>query len=78
MNTSAGLNPFLFSIAEAYVRNESDSLLDYCFVFPNKRSATFFIDYIEQVAREESRDSQFIPPATTTVSYTHLTLPTIA
>ena len=67
MNTSAGLNPFLFSIAEAYVRNESDSLLDYCFVFPNKRSATFFIDYIEQVAREESRDSQFIPPATTTI-----------
>ena len=34
--------PFLSQVAEVYSRNEVSSLSEYCFVFPNKRSATFF------------------------------------
>lgn len=36
------MEPFLYSIARAYVANEADRLVDYCFVFPNKRSGVFF------------------------------------
>lgn len=59
--------PFLYSIAEAYIEHESESLIDFCFVFPNKRSATFFIDYLERISRERMQERQFIPPCTTTV-----------
>lgn len=34
--------PFLSQVAEAYAANEATSLSEFCFVFPNKRSATFF------------------------------------
>lgn len=66
-NTAMRQTPFLYSVAEAYIENESDNLIDYCFVFPNKRSATFFIDYLEIISRERMRDRQFIPPCTATV-----------
>lgn len=38
--------PFLRQVAEAYVANEADRLDEICFVFPNKRSATFFMQYL--------------------------------
>lgn len=44
------MTPFLKQIAEAYVAGCSDELIDYCFVFPNKRSATFFSNYISQIS----------------------------
>ena len=40
--------PFLSQVAEVYSRNEASSLSEYCFVFPNKRSATFFSMEIEK------------------------------
>lgn len=36
------MKPFLYSIAEAYLLNDSENLSNYCFVFPNKRSEVFF------------------------------------
>lgn len=37
--------PFLQSIAKAYTSRYSD-LSDFCFLFPNKRSGTFFLKYL--------------------------------
>ncbi len=34
--------PFLSQVAQAYATHEAASLSEFCFVFPNKRSATFF------------------------------------
>lgn len=34
---------FLSSVAKAYITNDGNDLSDYCFVFPNKRSCTFFL-----------------------------------
>jgi hypothetical protein len=59
------MKPFLHSIAEAYLANEAQQLIDYCFVFPNKRSATFFIDYLSQLSR--SSGVKVVNPATTTI-----------
>lgn len=38
--------PFLKKIAEAYVREELDGLSGFCFVFPNRRSGSFFRKYL--------------------------------
>lgn len=40
--------PFLRQVASVYAANERENLLDYCFVFPNKRSATFFTHFMHQ------------------------------
>ncbi len=53
--------PFLKQVAEIYLANERDNLQDYCFVFPNKRSATFFSDFL----REAAGSTIISPPATT-------------
>ena len=42
------MTPFLRQVAEAYVKNEANRLNEFCFVFPNKRSATFFIRYLTE------------------------------
>lgn len=55
--------PFLRQVAETYVREERENLLDFCFVFPNKRSATFFSSFIDKAMGNTA-----IPPATTTIS----------
>ena len=55
--------PFLKQVARVYASNERDSLLDYCFVFPNKRSATFFSSFLD-----EELDSAALAPATMTIS----------
>lgn len=57
--------PFLENIARAYFENESDRLFEYCFVFPNKRSALYFTDYMSRIARENGRP--LLMPATTTI-----------
>ena len=55
--------PFLRQVAEIYASQEAGSLSDYCFVFPNKRSATFFSHFLA-----ESLDKPVLAPATTTIS----------
>lgn len=41
--------PFLKRVAAAYMRNEAESLSRMCFVFPNKRSAAFFNNYLQNM-----------------------------
>lgn len=41
---------FLQAVAETYYANERDNLDRYCFVFPNKRSATHFMQKLQDVA----------------------------
>lgn len=60
------MKPFLYSIAEAYIRNEPEAVAEYCFVFPNKRSGVFFHHAFARASRAAGRH---IPhPATTTIS----------
>ncbi len=40
------MDPILYQVAKAYLKNETDSLMDCCFVFPNKRSGIFFNKYL--------------------------------
>lgn len=44
------MKPFLKQIAEAYLTADSDRLMDYCFVFPNKRSGVFFRNYLVELS----------------------------
>lgn len=37
---------FLGEIAKVYVEREKDNISDYCFIFPNRRSGTFFRKYL--------------------------------
>lgn len=61
--------PFLYSIAEAYVKHEPEELVDYCFVFPNKRSCVFFHQAMSQVCKsEKNRQTGLLHPATITIS----------
>lgn len=63
------MKPFLYSIAEAYIRHESDSIGEMCFVFPNKRSATFFNHYLSAIVRKNATadSSPVIHPRTTSI-----------
>lgn len=55
--------PFLQQVAETYLTNEPGRLADLSFVFPNKRSATFFQWYLSKAASDV-----IIPPETITIS----------
>lgn len=55
--------PFLKSVAYAYKDNYTD-LSEVCFVFPNKRSGTFFTKYLTDV----SNGKAFVAPHITTIS----------
>lgn len=59
------MKPFLQSIAEAYFTHEKDALCRYCFVFPSRRSATFFTKYLSDIAAESGQPLML--PATQTV-----------
>ena len=61
----AMMKPFLLSIAEAYLTHEPERLIDFCFVFPNKRSATYFTDHIATLSR--GMGLKIVHPATTTI-----------
>ena len=41
------MTPFLQLVADIYASREFENLADYCFVFPNKRSATFFRHFLK-------------------------------
>lgn len=56
---------FLERIASAYLENEKNEMIDYCFVFPNKRSGAFFRYFIEN---NIEKGETFIAPAVTTIS----------
>lgn len=56
------MKPFLRQIAEAYMAQRRDSLIDTCFVFPNKRCSAFFTDYLAELS-----DGQMLLPAMTTI-----------
>lgn len=56
------MKPFLQSIAEAYAANESaEALSKMIFIFPNKRSATFFNHYLAGVAARKGPDGESRP-----------------
>lgn len=44
------MTPFLKQVAEAYTSKNASELIDYCFVFPNKRCSAFFRNYITEAA----------------------------
>lgn len=54
---------FLQAVAEVYYTNERDNLDRYCFVFPNKRSATHFMQKLQDVA-----EPPMVLPGCTTIS----------
>ena len=56
--------PFLRQVAKAYFENERDEMLDYCFVFPNKRSGVFFHHFLT----EEAGGETFIFPEISTIA----------
>lgn len=56
------MEPFLSKVAKVYAEKEKNNLLDYCFVFPNKRSSTFFSCYLAE------NIGQSILPKTSTIS----------
>ena len=60
---SAAPKGFLQAVAETYYANERDSLDRYCFVFPNKRSATHFMQKLQDVATPP-----MVLPGCTTIS----------
>lgn len=57
---------FLKQIAEIYCQQERDNLIDYCFVFPNKRSGIFFSKHISDIFSENKLIG--IMPKVTTIS----------
>lgn len=63
MNASPSPTPFLQRVAEIYAVNEPELLQKCCFVFPNKRSATFFTRYLEAYLTPPA-----LLPATTSIS----------
>ncbi len=59
------MKPFLKSIAEAYLAKAGDDLGEYCFLFPNKRSGTFFRKYIKESMPE---GMTMMAPVTTNIT----------
>lgn len=59
--------PFLQSVARVYVEHESARLLDFCFIFPNKRSATFFTDFLSIETKKQRKTEAIIHPACLTI-----------
>ncbi len=52
--------PFLKQVADTYCQYESDRLIDYCFVTPNKRAGVFLGKYFAEAMRH-SGSRQFLP-----------------
>lgn len=48
------MKPFLKQVAEQYVANYREGLIDTCFVFPNKRAGVFFSHYLSELLKGES------------------------
>jgi len=60
------MDNFLEQIARAYLANEHDNLMEYCFVMPNKRSATFLSHHFAELSH--AADNALIQPAIITIS----------
>lgn len=58
------MKPFLEKVAEAYATNDATDIVNYCFVFPNRRSSTFFRKYLT----DKCGDNVIISPKITTIS----------
>lgn len=43
------MKPFLQQVAETYIAHEYSGMMDFCFVFPNKRSGVFFRNYLVEL-----------------------------
>lgn len=56
------MEPFLRQVARAYVSHEAGEMVDYAFIFPNKRSGVFFRRYLIELA---SGRPIFLPAITT-------------
>lgn len=56
--------PFLKSVAKAYIGRYPNFLSEFCFVFPNKRSGTFFTKYLSEVSEQDT----FLSPAIMTIT----------
>lgn len=54
------MQPFLLQIARLFATEYRDSLVDTCFVFPNKRCSTFFAAYMKDLLPQ----SAFLPEMT--------------
>ncbi len=46
------MEAFLSRVAHTYLSKEKEQLIDYCFVFPNKRSGMFFSKYLTENATQ--------------------------
>lgn len=57
------MDPFLLQVAKEYKKNDSQNLMDFCFVFPNKRSGVFFSNYLSSII-----ESSTIMPRIITIS----------
>lgn len=57
------MEAFLHRVARTYIQQEKDNLSRCCFVFPNKRSGTFFLSYLKDIA-----DDIFMLPGVVTIS----------
>ncbi|MCH5326487.1 MAG: hypothetical protein J1E29_04700, partial [Duncaniella sp.] len=57
------MTPFLQLVAQVYLENERRDMMDYCFVFPNKRSGVFFRHYLISL----SQGQPLILPAISTI-----------
>lgn len=57
------MQPFLEAVARAYSSHYAD-LSDFCFIFPNKRSGTFFLKYLKATAV----DKVMVAPEVSSVS----------
>lgn len=55
------MKPFLKTVAEAYSARYGKKITDILFVFPNKRSATFFTKYLTAEARETILAPECLP-----------------
>lgn len=51
------IQPFLHQVARAFADTPPADLASHCFVFPNKRSATFFRHYLRQVVAGKGGDA---------------------
>ncbi|MBR5898313.1 MAG: PD-(D/E)XK nuclease family protein [Muribaculaceae bacterium] len=57
------MDAFLYGVAKVYAEKEHENLLDYCFVFPNKRSGVFFGKYLT-----EALGNSILLPEITTIN----------
>lgn len=60
------MTSFLAQIASAYLDNEADNLIDYCFVMPGKRAAAYLSRHLAEQAA--ARGITIVQPAITTIT----------